>query len=96
MHVSVTNPASMIIEQESEHILLSFCSFCTLLKGKKLSTQNVFVLILQDDKLREILKELLGADNNYEVIRLFLDYDPTIIKSKYITKYLNTNKTLCF
>jgi len=96
MNITTTNPASTIIDRESEHILLSFCSFSTLLKGKKLSTQNVFVLILQDDRLRDILKELLGADNNYEVIKLFLEYDPTIIKSKYITKYLNTNKTLCF
>jgi hypothetical protein len=89
-----TNPSQDIIDRESEHILLSFCSFCTLRKGKKLSFQNVFILVLQDDALRNILKELLGVDSNYEIVRIFLEHDPTITKSKYITKYIN-NKRKC-
>jgi len=83
------NPSQEIIDRESEHILLAFCAFCTLLKGKKLSFQNVFVLMLQEEQLMELLKELLGVDSNYEVVKIFLEYDPTIIRSKYITKWLN-------
>lgn len=95
MHItSVVNPSQSIIDRESEHILLSFCSFCTLLKGKKLSFQNVFILALQDEKLRNILKDLLGVDSNYEIVKLFLEYDPTITKSKYITKWLNSNQKI--
>ena len=89
------NPSQSIIDRESEHILLAFCSFCTLLKGKKLSFQNVFILALQDEKLILILKELLGVDSNYEIVKLFLEYDPTITKSKYVTKYLNNKTRLC-
>lgn len=94
MHVTTfsTSPAQDIIDRESEHILLSYCSFCTLLKGKKLSFQNVFVLTLQDERLCTILKTLLGIDSNYEVVKIFLEHDPTIIKSKYITKYINSNR----
>ena len=84
-----TNPYQDIIDRESEHILLSFCSFCTLLKGKKLSFQNVFILVLQDEKLKDILMNLLGVDSTYEIVKIFLEYDPTITKSKYITKYIN-------
>jgi hypothetical protein len=95
MHLTpVVNPSQSIIDRESEHILLSFCSFCTLLKGKKLSFQNVFVLALQDEKLRSILKDLLGVDSNYEIVKLFLEYDPAITKSKYITKWLNSNQKI--
>ena len=95
MHLTpVINPSQSIIDRESEHILLSFCSFCTLLKGKKLSFQNVFILTLQDEKLRSILKELLGVDSNYEIVKIFLEYDPTITKSKYITKWLNSNQKI--
>jgi hypothetical protein len=95
MHLTpVVNPSQSIIDRESEHILLSFCSFCTLFKGKKLSFQNVFILALQDEKLRTILKELLGVDSNYEIVKLFLEYDPTITKSKYITKWLNSNQKI--
>ena len=89
------NPSSNIIANESEHILLSFCTYCTLLKGKKLSFQNVLILMLQDPNLLKLLKDILGFDSNYEVVKLFLSYDPTITKSKYITKYLNNKKKIC-
>jgi hypothetical protein len=88
-------PSQRIIEQESEHILLSFCTFCTLIKGKKLSLQNVFLLVLQNENFKHILKELIGIDSDIEIVRLFLDFDPTIAKSKYITKYLNSKKRKC-
>lgn len=91
----ITTPYQRTIDLESEHILLSFCSFCTLLKGKKLSFQNVFIIALQDETLRVILKAILGVESNYDVVKIFLDYDPTITKSKYITKYLNNNAKLC-
>lgn len=87
-------PSHNIIQSESEHLLLSFCTFCTLLKGKKLSFQNVFLLVLQDSRLRSLLKELLSLESNYEVVKLFLDYDPLIATSKYVTKYLNANSNL--
>lgn len=98
MHITLTpiDPAQNIIDRESQHILLSFCTLCTLLKGKKLSLQNVFVLILQNDILRSLLKDLLGVDSNFEIVKLFLQYDPSIAKSKYITKFLNTNQHICF
>jgi hypothetical protein len=97
MYINTThiNPSQSIIDRESEHILLSFCSFCTLLKGKKLSFQNVFILTLEDEKLRNVLKNLLGVDSNHEIVKLFLEYDPTITKSKYVTKYINSKKRIC-
>lgn len=96
LDIKIQNPSQSIVDRESEHILLSFCSFCTLLKGKKLSFQNVFVLVLQDSKIRDLLKCLLAIESNYEVVKIFLEYDPTITKSKYITKYLNNSNKLCY
>lgn len=96
MHIPTqVTPSQNIIDTESNHILLCFCTLCMLLKGKKLSLQNVFVLVLQDLELRNLLRELIGVDSNYEVVKLFLDYDPNISSSKYITKYLNNNGKLC-
>jgi hypothetical protein len=89
------SPSQAIIDRESEHILLSFCTFCTIIKGKKLSLQNVFIYILQNEDLRNILKDLLGVDSNYEIVKIFLEFDPTITKSKHITKYINSNNRLC-
>lgn len=87
-------PSQNLVKSETEHLLLSFCTFCTLLRGKKLSFQNVFLLVLQDIKLRDILKDLLSIDSNYEVIKLFVEYDPLITTSKYVTKFLNTKPNL--
>lgn len=87
-------PSQNIVRTETEHLLLSFCTFCTLLRGKKLSFQNVFLLVLQDVKLRDILKDLLSIDSNYEVVKLFVEYDPLITTSKYVTKFLNTKPKL--
>ena len=88
------SPTKSIMEVEAEHLLLCFCTYCTLLKGKKLSLQNIFVLVLKEEKLRRILKDLLSVDNNFELVRIFLQFEPSIAQSKYITKYLNANKNI--
>lgn len=91
MTPKVSSPSSDLMDRETEHLLLSFCTFCTMLKGKKLSLQNVFLLVLQDELLRDMLKELLTTPNNFELVRLFIDFDPSITRSKYVTKFLNAN-----
>ena len=84
------NPSQSIVDRESEHLLLAFCTYCTLLKGKRLSLQNVFILVLDDKKINQTIKTLLGVDSDYDVVKIFLEYDNSITKSKYVTKYLNS------
>lgn len=88
------NPSKALIKEETEHLLLCFCTFCSLLKGKKLSLQNIFILVLQEKKLRNILKDLLTIETNFDVVKLFIDFEPSITKSKYITKFLNANSNI--
>ena len=88
------NPSKALIKDETEHLLLCFCTFCSLLKGKKLSLQNIFILVLQEKKLRNILKDLLTIETNFDVVKLFIDFEPSITKSKYITKFLNANSNI--
>lgn len=81
-------------EEETEHQILSFCTLCTLLAGKKLSFQNIFLLLLKDENYRNIFKELTDIDNDYEIVKLFIEYDSNIIKSKYVTRHINSiNRT---
>jgi hypothetical protein len=91
------DPSSEIIEEETNHLFLCFCTFVNNLKGKKLSIQNVFVTTLQEEKLKTILKTILSLDSDQELVKVFLEYDPTIAKSKYVTKFINslckTNKS---
>jgi len=83
------NPSDSIVEEEINHLFLCFCTFVNNLKGKKLSIQNVFVTTLQEEKLKTILKTILSLDSDQELVKVFLEYDPTIAKSKYVTKFIN-------
>ena len=79
-------------ENEQEYHLLAFCSFITILHGKKLNLPNIFLCLLKSKKYREILKTMLDLDCDYQIFKVLIDYDPTLHKSKYISKYLNKNK----
>ena len=63
-------------------------------KGKKLSLQNIFILVLQEEKIRNVLKDLLTIETNFDVVKLFIDFEPSITKSKYITKFLNSHSDI--
>lgn len=86
------DPASNLLEEESTHLFLCYCTLVMNLQGKKLSIQNVFVQTLQNPRLRTIMKDLLSIDSDQEVVRMFLEFDPSIAKSKYVTKYLNNRE----
>ena len=88
----ITDPSMNIEEEESNHLFLCYCTFVMNLKGKKLSIQNVFIQTLQSEKLKNIFKEILNLDTDFELVNVFLDFDPSICKSKYVTKWLNSQK----
>ncbi len=79
--------SSDIIRKETRRLFICYCTFVNTLKGKKLSVQNVFVMTLEEERLRKIVKTLLSLDSDQELVRVFLDFDPTIAKSKYVTKF---------
>lgn len=82
------DPSLDIIEEETNHLFLCYCTFVNNLKGKKLSIQNVFVITLQEEKLKSVFKTILSLDSDQELVKVFLEYDPTIAKSKYVTRFL--------
>lgn len=51
-------------------------------------------MVLKEEKLRNILKTLLTVDNDFELVKIFIEFEPQIAESKYITKYLNQNKRI--
>jgi hypothetical protein len=90
----MSDPSLNIVEEEINHLFLCFCTFVNNLKGKKLSIQNVFVATIQEEKLKSILKTILSIDSDQELVKVFLEYDPTIAKSKYVTRVFNNKKHL--
>jgi hypothetical protein len=86
------DPSNNIEETEQSHLFMCYCTFVMNLQGKKMSVQNVFVYTLQNEKMKNFLKSILCIDTDFEIVRVFLDFDPSISKSKYVTKYLNNKK----
>jgi hypothetical protein len=77
---------------ENNHNFLCFCSLICLLNGKKLNIPNIFLLVLKNDAYRSLLRYMLTIDNDFDLLKFFLEYDPKISKSKHITKFLNSSK----
>ena len=88
----MNDPSNNLVEEETNHLFLCYCSFVNNLKGKKLSMQNVFIHTLEDEKLKNILKMVLTVDTDQELVRIFLDFDPLIAKSKYVTRFIRSIK----
>jgi len=88
------DPSTDLIDSESTHLFLCFCTFVMNLKGKKMSIQNVFVQTLQDAKLKNVMKTILNLENDYELVKTFLDFDPSISKSKFVTRWCRGNKNV--
>lgn len=84
------NPICHIDDLETLCLFSCFCTYVTLINGKKLNTANVFLKFLKSKHLRKIFKKKFSVESDFEAIQLFLKFDPSIHKSKYIMKYLNS------
>ena len=85
------NPYLTLEKKDIVHKFLSLCSFISICENRKINLANVFLLILKEKKYRDLFKETLLLDSNYELVKLFLQHDPYLYKSKYITKFLKKN-----
>ena len=88
--IKSSDPVTRLYEAEFKEALLSFCTFICLLFNKRMNLPNIFIVLLKHDDIRELFKELIEIDNDYEIYKLFLEYDPALYKSKYIKKYINS------
>jgi hypothetical protein len=52
---------------------------------------NIFIVLLKDKNLRELFKNMMCIDSDYDACKKFLEHDPTLYKSKYIKNFINSN-----
>ena len=78
--------------REKEHIFNSFCSFISILNNKKMNYASILLMYIQYSKIRDFFKMINNVDNDMDAVRIFLDNDPTLYKSKYVMKFLNNKK----
>lgn len=87
--MKIDSPSGNMEDEELYCLFAKLCTYVTLVNGKKLNTANVFLHFLKNKQLRKIFKKQFEVDSDFECIQLFLKFDPSIYKSKYIMKYLN-------
>lgn len=78
-----------IDRRETEHIFKSLCSLLCIVYNKKLNLANILLLYLQNNDIRDLFKHSLSISSDFEAVRVFLDFDSCLYKSKYIMKFLN-------
>jgi hypothetical protein len=83
------NPIDSINFIESDHLLLCFCSLVCILHNKRLNLPNIFLLLLENRNYRRLFQFMTGIESDYDTFLRFIQYDPTLSKSKYISKYIN-------
>lgn len=84
------DPRANIINVERRNNFLKFCSLMCILHNKKLNLANIFLLVLQERKIRKLYMQLCDHYTEFEALRSFFEFDSTLHKSKYIKKYLNS------
>ena len=89
--IQSNDPVKVAYDNEFTHLFLSFCSYVCIVKNKKMNLPNIFLWLLKEPELREVFKMISDAETDYDVLRCFLAYDPTLYRSKYIRNYLQTN-----
>jgi len=92
--IAQTDPVEVAYENEYVHLFLSFCSYVCIIKNKKLNLPNIFLCLLREPELRDVFKMLVDVETDYDVLKCFLDHDPTLHRSKYIRNFLIQNPTL--
>lgn len=89
--IKYNDPIESTYHREYKHGFLSFCTLVCMLKNKKLNLANIFLIMLQEPKIRTIFKNMCDIDSDYDALKKFLEYDITLHKSKYIKNFLDSN-----
>ena len=83
------SPYEDIQTQEFEKSFYSFCTFVALLHYKKMNFATVFLKILENKALRDIFISIIEEENEFTAIKKYIKTEPSVTKSKYVTKFLN-------
>ena len=83
------SPYQEIQTAEFEKSFYSFCTFVSLVHDKKMNFATVFLKILENKALRDIFISIIEEENEFTAIKKYIQTEPSVTKSKYVTKFLN-------
>lgn len=88
------DPTYQAYKKEYDHLFLSFCTLVCHIHNKKMNLPNIFIVLLKDENMRQLYKQMMCIDTDYSACKKFLEHDPSLYKSKYIKNYINSVKDL--
>lgn len=83
------SPVNEIECDEYHELVLNFCTFLCILKNKKMNFPSIFVEILKDEGICELYVDFCGFSSKRDAIREFMKIDDSIVRSKFLKKYIN-------
>lgn len=87
----MSDPFVALEQKDNEQNFLSLCSYVSICENKKMNFAGVLLLTLKNKNYKWLFINLLGLENEYDLVTMFLQYDPFLYKSKYITRYFKKN-----
>lgn len=79
-------PYDSILDDENTYYTYCFCTLCSMLLNQKLNLQKVLILMMKDDTLLDIFKEIINEKDSKEAVRLFLSVNPSAFSEKTVIK----------
>jgi hypothetical protein len=74
------DPSHNLEELEFNDITLKFGSFLSMTENKCLNHISTIAIIIKNKEMQQIYLQLLGTDNLYECIQMFIQNTPNLYK----------------
>lgn len=74
------DPSHDLEELEFNDITLKFGSFLSMTENKCLNHISTIAIIIKNKEMQQIYLQLLGTDNLYECIQMFIQNTPNLYK----------------
>ena len=91
---NLITPFDNICTDEYNNIILKYLSLFYLMSNKKTNISSIFVSTISNPEYFKLYKLMVQIEDDHEAIRLFMMYDPSVCKSKYLKKVINKNKNI--
>jgi hypothetical protein len=85
------SPLDELESNEYNELVIKFCSLVCILKNKKMNYPSIFVTIISDNDLMQLYVDYCGFTCERDAVLQFLNFDESIIKSKFLKKVINRN-----
>jgi len=82
-------PYEYIEKEETLHAFYSFCTYVAICGDKKMNYATVFLKILDNKGMCDIFVSVMEEENIFNAVKKFIQIEPSVTKSKYISKFLN-------